>query len=156
MLSSSIFAGDGIFESKNNQLSSLWQGIARRSNHWCSSKEGQMHLMLQPKKLERRHERNAARKRSTLLVQRLRHSIFRALATLPSIFFSRRFLIERRLLECCLSPWGRWAALCLAIPRKTHIGTVEVNSFICMKVIRGVENASPVLVKYLLAEALAP
>ena len=39
---------------------------------------------------------------------------------------------------------------------KLHIGTVEVNSFNCMKVIRGVENASPVLVKYLPAEALAP
>ncbi len=35
-----------------------------------------------------------------------------------------------------------------------HIGTVEVNSFNCMKVIRGVANASPVLVKYLPAEAL--
>jgi hypothetical protein len=39
---------------------------------------------------------------------------------------------------------------------KLHIGTVEVNSFNCMKVIRGVENASPVLVKYLIVEAIAP
>lgn len=30
---------------------------------------------------------------------------------------------------------------------KLHIGTVEVNSFNCMKVIRGLENASPVFVK---------
>jgi hypothetical protein len=36
-----------------------------------------------------------------------------------------------------------------------HIGTVEVNSFNCMKVIRGVENGSPVFVKYLPAEALS-
>jgi hypothetical protein len=36
---------------------------------------------------------------------------------------------------------------------KLHIGTVEVNSFNCMKVIRGIENGSPVFVKYLPAEA---
>ncbi len=30
-----------------------------------------------------------------------------------------------------------------------HIGTVEVDSFNWLKVIRGTENASPVLVKYL-------
>jgi hypothetical protein len=30
-----------------------------------------------------------------------------------------------------------------------HIGTVEVNSFNCMKVSRGVENNAPVLVQYL-------
>ncbi|MCW4003610.1 MAG: hypothetical protein NWE95_06845 [Candidatus Bathyarchaeota archaeon] len=35
-----------------------------------------------------------------------------------------------------------------------HIGTVEVNSFNCVKVIRGTKNASPVLVKYLPSEAL--
>jgi hypothetical protein len=39
---------------------------------------------------------------------------------------------------------------------KLHIGTVEVNSFNCVKVIRGLENASPVLVKYLSAEAMVP
>ncbi len=35
-----------------------------------------------------------------------------------------------------------------------HIGTVEVNSFNCMEVIRGKENNSPVFVKYIPAEAL--
>jgi len=35
-----------------------------------------------------------------------------------------------------------------------HIGTVEVNSFNCMKVVRGVKNAAPVLVKYLPSEKL--
>ena len=34
-----------------------------------------------------------------------------------------------------------------------HIGTVEVNSFNCMKVFRGIENTSPVLVQYLPVEA---
>jgi hypothetical protein len=38
---------------------------------------------------------------------------------------------------------------------KLHIGTVEVNSFNCMKVIRGIKNASPVFVKYLPVEALS-
>ncbi len=32
---------------------------------------------------------------------------------------------------------------------KLHVGTVEVNSFNCMKVFRGIENRSPVLVQYL-------
>ena len=32
---------------------------------------------------------------------------------------------------------------------KLHIGTVEVNSFNCMKVSRGVANKAPVLVQYL-------
>lgn len=36
---------------------------------------------------------------------------------------------------------------------KLHIGTVEVNSFNCMKVIRGVENTSPVFVRYIQTEA---
>ena len=34
-----------------------------------------------------------------------------------------------------------------------HVGTVEVNSFNCMKVFRGIENTSPVLVQYLPVEA---
>lgn len=37
---------------------------------------------------------------------------------------------------------------------RLHIGTVEVNSFNCMKVVRGVDNASPVLVKYLPTKTL--
>ncbi len=32
---------------------------------------------------------------------------------------------------------------------KLHVGTVEVNSFNCLKVFRGLENKSPVLVQYL-------
>ena len=32
---------------------------------------------------------------------------------------------------------------------KLHIGTVEVNSFNCMKVFRGIANTAPVLVQYL-------
>jgi hypothetical protein len=32
---------------------------------------------------------------------------------------------------------------------KLHLGTVEVNELNCLKVFRGVENTSPVLVKYL-------
>jgi hypothetical protein len=30
-----------------------------------------------------------------------------------------------------------------------HVGTVEVNSFNCVKIFRGIENSSPVLVQYL-------
>lgn len=30
-----------------------------------------------------------------------------------------------------------------------HIGTVEVNSFNCVKFLRGLENSSPVMVQYL-------
>jgi hypothetical protein len=32
---------------------------------------------------------------------------------------------------------------------KHHIGTVEVNSFNCIKVSRGISNKAPVLVQYL-------
>jgi len=32
---------------------------------------------------------------------------------------------------------------------KLHIGTVEVNSFNCMKVSRGIADSAPVLVQYL-------
>lgn len=32
---------------------------------------------------------------------------------------------------------------------KLHIGTIEVNGSNCLKVFRGIENTSPVLVKYL-------
>ncbi len=74
----------------------------------------------------------------------------------PFFLFSRRFLIERRFLECCLSPRNDGQLYVWLYRGKPHIGTVEVNSFNCMKVIRGVENASPVLVKYLPVEALAP
>lgn len=35
---------------------------------------------------------------------------------------------------------------------KFHIGTIEVNDSNCMKVFRGIENTSPVLVKYLSKE----
>jgi hypothetical protein len=35
-----------------------------------------------------------------------------------------------------------------------HLGTIEVNSFNCMKVLRGINNKSPVFVKYLPAESL--
>jgi hypothetical protein len=45
---------------------------------------------------------------------------------------------------------GENGKLCVFMYRgKFHIGTVEVNEFNCLKVFRGVENTSPVLVKYL-------
>jgi hypothetical protein len=40
--------------------------------------------------------------------------------------------------------------LCVFLYRgELHLGTVEVNEFNCLKVFRGLENTSPVLVKYL-------
>ncbi len=80
-------AGDEKYASKNNQLPLLRQDTTRRSLDWHSKKEEQMPKLRQPKKLERWHEKDAARKRSTLLMQRLRHKVFRALVIKHSSLF---------------------------------------------------------------------
>lgn len=80
-------AGDEKYASKNNQLSLLRQDTTRRPLEGHSKKEGQMPKLRQPKQSERRHEKDAARKRSTLLMQRLRHSLYRPLAFHSFLFF---------------------------------------------------------------------
>jgi hypothetical protein len=79
-------AGDEKY-AKNTQLPLLRQDTTTRSLEGQPKKEEQMPKLRQPKKLERRHEKDAARKRSTLLLQRLRHSLYRALAAHLFFFF---------------------------------------------------------------------
>jgi hypothetical protein len=79
-------AGDDMNGTENSQLPSLRQNIVKRFSQRNSKKESQMPSLQQPEKLEIWNIQNAKRKSSTLHVQRLRQSVYRALMTRPFFF----------------------------------------------------------------------
>jgi hypothetical protein len=72
-------AGDDLHEKKNSQLSSLRQNTGKRLSRRSSEKKSKMSNMWQPEELEIWSNQDTKWESSTLLMQRLRQSIFRAL-----------------------------------------------------------------------------
>lgn len=79
--------GDEKHESKNSQLSILRQNFAHRHIDRYTPKCGQVHSLWQPEKLEMRTKKYSQRKSPALLMQKLRHSIFRTILTTQSFSF---------------------------------------------------------------------
>ncbi len=95
-LSRASLAGDNRNGSKNIQLPLLWQNIASRLSKQYPQKEGQMPYVRQLQKLEGwAHKSTPIVRRSTVLMQRLRHSIYRALTTLlVFLFFVHKYIFS--------------------------------------------------------------